>query len=203
MPGTYRQITLLILAAVVIAGCAAAPTPPTVAPPTAAPPTPTVAIARSTNTAIPAPATAAPAAPTHTATPAPPTVAPGTETPSQETEGMKIGITIGDQVITATLADSRAAQDFTALLPLALTLEDYAGTEKISDLPRRLSTEGSPAGSDPAVGDIAYYAPWGNLAIYYRDFGYSNGLVILGKLDGGADALSAPGPVQVTIDALK
>lgn len=24
---------------------------------------------------------------------------------------------------------------------------------------------------------ITYYAPWGNLAIFYRDFGYSAGLV--------------------------
>lgn len=41
-------------------------------------------------------------------------------------------------------------------LPLTLTLKDYAGTEKISDLPKRLSTEGAPSGSDPSVGDITY-----------------------------------------------
>jgi hypothetical protein len=38
-----------------------------------------------------------------------------------------------------------------------------------------LFTAGAPAGSDPSVGDITYYAP-GNLAIFYRDFGYSRGL---------------------------
>jgi hypothetical protein len=43
--------------------------------------------------------------------------------------------------------------------PLTLTLEDYASIEKISDLPERLSTEDAPAGIDPAVGDITYYAP--------------------------------------------
>ena len=205
MPATYRLITLLLLAVVTIAGCAA-PMPPTVALPTVALPTtaptcppPTVALP---TTAPPTP-TAAVAMPTNTAPPAPPTVAPPTETPSDEAEGVKIGITLGDQVITATLADSRAAQDFMALLPLTLTLEDYAGTEKISDLPKGLSTDGAPSGSDPAVGDIAYYAPWGNLAIYYRDFGYSSGLVILGRLDSDVDALSAPGPLQVTIDLLR
>lgn len=46
------------------------------------------------------------------------------------------------------------------LLPLTLTLEDYASTEKISDLPKRLSTQGAPAGIDPSVGDVTYYAPW-------------------------------------------
>ena len=116
---------------------------------------------------------------------------------------MKIRLTLEDTVITATLIDSSTTQDFLSLLPLTLTLEDYAGTEKISDLPRRLSTEGAPAGSDPSVGDIAYYAPWGNLAIYYRDFGYSNGLVILGTIDGDIEALNAPGSVSVTIERIE
>jgi hypothetical protein len=39
--------------------------------------------------------------------------------------------------------------------------------------PRKLSTSGARPGSDPDVGDIAYYAPWGNLALFYRNFGYS------------------------------
>ena len=113
---------------------------------------------------------------------------------------MKIRLKLGDRVITATLADSKATQDFISLLPLTLTLEDYAGTEKISNLPKKLSTEGTPAGSDPSVGDIAYYAPWGNLAIYYRDFGYSSGLILLGKLDSGIEALAGRGKITVTID---
>jgi hypothetical protein len=103
-------------------------------------------------------------------------------------------------MITATLLDSKATQDFVSLLPLTLTLEDYAGTEKISYLPKRLSTEGAPSGSDPSVGDITYYAPWGNLAIFHRDFGYSNGLAILGKIDSGIEAFKTPGSVKVTIE---
>jgi hypothetical protein len=38
-----------------------------------------------------------------------------------------------------------------------------------------------PAGSEASVGDITYYAPWENLAIFYNDFGYASRLVILGK----------------------
>ena len=92
---------------------------------------------------------------------------------AQRTNAMKIGIRIQDKVITATLVDNATSRDFVSLLPISLTLEDYAGTEKISNLPRRLSTEGAPAGSHPSIGDIAYYSPWGNLAIFYRDFRYS------------------------------
>jgi hypothetical protein len=118
-------------------------------------------------------------------------------------DSMKIRLKVGDTVLTATLIDSATTRDFISLLPLTLTLKDYAGTEKISDLPKRLSTESAPSGSDPSVGDITYYAPWGNLAIFYRDFGYSSGLVILGKIDSGIKALNVPGSVKVTIELIK
>ena len=104
---------------------------------------------------------------------------------------MEIRLTVGGTVLTATMLDNATSQDFISLLPLTLTLRDYAATEKVSDLPRRLSTAGAPAGVDPAVSDIAYYAPWGNLAIFYRDFGYSSGLVKLGSIEAGIEDLAA------------
>ena len=121
----------------------------------------------------------------------------------EQADSMKISLKVGDTVLTATLIDSATTRDFISLLPLTLTLKDYAGTEKISDLPKRLSTEGAPSGSDPSVGDITYYAPWGNLAIFYRDFGYASGLVILGKIDSGMEAFNVPGSVGVTIELIK
>jgi len=125
---------------------------------------------------------------------------PSTELSSQETNAMKIRLTINGKAMTATLLDNATARDFLSLLPMTLTLEDYAATEKISYLPRKLSTAGAPAGSDPSVGDIAYYAPWGNLAIFYRDFGYSKGLIRLGRIDSGIEALNVPGSLKVTIE---
>jgi hypothetical protein len=112
---------------------------------------------------------------------------------------MKIRIDVEGATMTGTLEDSATARDFASLLPLVVTLADYAETEKISDLPRRLSTEGAPAGIDPSVGDIAYYAPWGNLAIFYQDFGYSSGLIRLGVIDSGEAALRRSGTVRATI----
>jgi hypothetical protein len=113
---------------------------------------------------------------------------------------MKIRLTLDDAVLTATLDENDTAREFAAMLPLSLRLDDYESTEKVSDLPRRLDTKGAPQGTDPDVGDIAYYAPWGNLAVYYRDFGYSTGLVKLGSIDAGVEALQRPGPMQVTIE---
>ena len=117
-----------------------------------------------------------------------------------EASTVQINIRLEGRIIPATLNDSKAAQDFASLLPLSLTLEDYNFTEKISDLPRRLSTDGAPPGFDPSVGDIAYYAPWGNLAIFYRDFQYSRGLVSLGKLASDPEIFASSRSMQVTFE---
>jgi hypothetical protein len=124
-------------------------------------------------------------------------------TSDQEVRTMKIRMDVEGAAITATLVNNATSRDFVSLLPLTLTLEDYAATERISDLPRRLSTEGAPPGSDPSIGDITYYSPWGNLALFYRDFGYSKGLVKLGKIDSGVEALNRPGPMRVTMELIE
>ena len=114
---------------------------------------------------------------------------------------MKIRLTAGERSLTASLEDTPTARQFYAQLPLVLTLEDYAATEKIAPLPTKITTEGAPAGMDPDVGDITYYAPWGNLAIFYRDFGYASGLVPLGRIDSGIEWLATRGSLPVTIEA--
>ena len=113
---------------------------------------------------------------------------------------MIIRLDIAGTLLTATLDDTETTRDFASLLPLTLTLEDYASTEKISYLPRKLTTKGAPAGTTPLAGDVTYYAPWGNLALFHRDFEYSSGLVKLGALHGGVEALRRRGPLAVTIE---
>ncbi len=116
--------------------------------------------------------------------------------PKEQT--VQIRINAGDTVLMARLENSAAARDFEAMLPLRLTLKDYASTEKVADLPRKLATEGAPAGVDPDAGDITLYSPWGNLAIFYRDGSYSPGLIRLGRIESGAEQLaSLEGPVTI------
>src|SRR4051812_2940217 len=125
------------------------------------------------------------------------------EVSNRRVDGMKIRMNVEGEVVTATLDDNATSRDFVSLLPLTLPLKDYAQTEKISDLPKRLTTEGAPSGSDPSVGDITYYAPWGNLALFYKDFGYSDGLIRLGKIDSGVEALNRPGLLRVTMELVE
>ena len=67
---------------------------------------------------------------------------------------MKIHIDVAGGAVTATLDNNESSRDFVKQLPITLTLEDYASTEKISDLPKPLSTQGAPAGFTPSSGDI-------------------------------------------------
>jgi hypothetical protein len=112
-----------------------------------------------------------------------PAASAGTSTPQPGAGEVPINITTGGTVITARLADNATAHDFAALLPLTLTFTDFNQVEKIAKLPRPLSMEGAPAGDDPDIHDIGYYAPSGDLVFYYGDVGYWNGIVRLGRFD--------------------
>jgi hypothetical protein len=54
-------------------------------------------------------------------------------------------------------------------------------------LSKRLTVEDAPSGD---AGDFAYYAPWGNLAIFYKGFGNAEGrLYVLGQIESGKEKL--------------
>jgi hypothetical protein len=94
----------------------------------------------------------------------------------QEVRTMKVRMNIEGAAIAATLADNATSRDFVSLLPLTLTLKDYEATEEISDLPRKLSTEGAPPGIDPSIGDIVPADGFGGAVaglLHDRPFGFA------------------------------
>ena len=107
-------------------------------------------------------------------------------TGSTEEDGMRIQITIGDQHLQATLDNSAATRDLAAQLPLTIEMSDHGGVEKTGPLPSPLSLDGQPAGADPDVGDVGYYAPGNDLVLYYGDQSYYDGIVVLGRMHGDA-----------------
>jgi hypothetical protein len=113
---------------------------------------------------------------------------------------MNIKIAIGTTTLKATLDDNPTARDFASLLPITVKLEDFNSSEKITgELPKPLSQEGAPAAAAGAVGDIAYYAPWGNLALFYQPGPNARGLIKMGRITSGIEALKQPGTLRVTI----
>lgn len=111
----------------------------------------------------------------------------------------------GQKPVMATLVSSPATLDLIKQLPLTLELTDYAGTEKITYPPHKLSTQHAAKAYAGKAGDITYYAPWGNLAIFYRDSdaGLANGLIYLGKLASIPAAFSKPQKIHVRITSVR
>jgi hypothetical protein len=105
-------------------------------------------------------------------------------------DGTPIRITLGDAELTARLHENPTAHDLAAQLPLTFTFRDHNTVEKTAPLPRKLSLEGAPDGHDPAAGDIGYWAPAGDLVVYY-DSGapFFTGIVRIGEFDGELDAI--------------
>ena len=112
-----------------------------------------------------------------------------------------ITLTVADTAVTARLADNATARALAAQLPLTLTFRDFNQVEKIAKLPRPLSTDGVPAGADPDIGDIGYYAPSGDLVFYYGDVGYWDGIVRIGQFDATMELFEQQGDeFQVVIE---
>jgi len=118
---------------------------------------------------------------------------------------MKIRLKIADKEIAATLIDSETTRDFVSLLPLTLTMNDLFGREKFGHLPRAIS-EGGKRTRTYEVGDVIYWSPGPDVAIFYRHDGQSipsPGIIVMGKIESGMDLLNGPGTVKVTIDLVR
>lgn len=117
-------------------------------------------------------------------------------------ESMRMNIIIGDKTITAMMEDNAAGRDFLSRLPLEVTLEDFNNTtEKIFYPTPALDLAGVTRGCAPVPGDITIYAPWKNVAIFCKNWSYSNDLIKIGHIeDDGIEALRTAGDIKVKFE---
>jgi hypothetical protein len=91
-------------------------------------------------------------------------------------------------------------------VPLTLTMGDLFHREKFGHLPRAISERAKRAHSYE-VGEIVYWSPGPDVAIFYRQDGEtipSPGIITIGKLDGhDVKTLDMPGSVKVTFELAK
>ena len=117
---------------------------------------------------------------------------------------MRIRLKVGERVLTAHLLDNETARDFASLLPLTLRMNDLFRREKYGHLPRALSTGGERAHSYE-VGQLVYWSPGPDVAIFYRNDGQAipdPGIIVLGNLDEGVEALQVSGAVSVGFEVV-
>ena len=119
---------------------------------------------------------------------------------------MKIRLTLDNsKAITATLIDSETTRDFVSLLPLTLTMNALFGREKFAHLPRAISTEAKRTHTYE-VGNVAYWSPGPDVAIFYRHDGQkipAAGIIVIGKIDSAVEALNVPGSVRVAFERVE
>ena len=126
--------------------------------------------------------------------------APGEATDTTADNG-SFRVVIGDTTLTGHLFDNATTRDLQSQLPLTLHFSDLNEVEKIARLPRKLSVDGMPAGDDPRVGELGYWAPSGNLVLYYGDVGYWTGIMRIGEFDGSMDAIAVQsGDFDATVE---
>ncbi len=125
----------------------------------------------------------------------------GRDPASQEPTDVKIRMTFDDLSLTATLYDNPSARDFASMLPLDLRIEDFGGNEKIVHLPRKLTEDGTGPFGNERPGDLCYFKPWGNLALFYDDHRW-DGLIRLGRFDGGFEPLLVRDAYPVRIERI-
>lgn len=110
---------------------------------------------------------------------------------------MKIRVKANGKTIVFQLNDSNAAKELRAQLPMETKVEDYGGKEKIFYPPKKLNTDHTPL-ADSRAGSLAYYAPWGDVVMFYQDFGKATGLYELGHAVSGTEHIrSLSGTISI------
>ena len=109
---------------------------------------------------------------------------------SPTSPGTPIHIVIGATAITAELWDNAPARALVEKLPLTLDFSDLNAVEKIARLDAALPMTGMPDGDDPARRDIGWYAPSGDVVLYYGDVDYWPGIARIGHISGDLDTIA-------------
>jgi hypothetical protein len=110
---------------------------------------------------------------------------------------MKVRVTANSKTTVFELNNSQAARELYAQLPLRIKVENYSDNEKIFYPPRKLNTSEAPQ-ADARTGTLAYYAPWGDVVMFYGSFGSATGLYELGHAVSGSEHINGmTGTIQI------
>ena len=101
---------------------------------------------------------------------------------------MRIQVSDGNHNIIFELNDSDAAISLYNQLPLEIEVENYSSNEKMFYPPTILNTSNTPLASG-GLGILAYYAPWGDIVMFYDDFRVNSSLYELGRAVTGEDEI--------------
>lgn len=116
---------------------------------------------------------------------------------AKEGRNMKISVNSNGNITVFELNNSSASKELYAQLPFSIKVENFGNNEKIFYPPEKLSISNTPT-ANAKNGTLAYYAPWGDVVMFYKDFGSAGGLYELGKVILGAEYIkNMSGTIEV------
>ena len=99
------------------------------------------------------------------------------------------------------LNDSTAAEDLLSQLPLTVEVEDFSTNEKVFYPPQELDTTDTPL-AEGGAGTLAYYAPWGDVVLFYDSFSANGSLYELGEAVSGVENIGQMGGT-ITVETVE
>lgn len=109
----------------------------------------------------------------------------GADATKQEEMTMRISVKSEGYEIIYELNDSKAAKELYAQLPLTTEVEPFSNNE-MTFYPEKLDVADAPF-SDGEPGSLSYYAPWGDVVMFYAPCAPNSSLYELGKAVAGAE----------------
>ncbi len=118
---------------------------------------------------------------------------------TEETGSRQISVQFGENTVIYELNDSPAADSLYEQLPITTEVEDFSTNEKIFYPSQELDTSDSPV-AEGGAGTLAYYAPWGDVVMFYDNYSVNDSLFELGQaLSGGEQIGEMSGTIVIDI----
>ncbi len=117
----------------------------------------------------------------------------------EEKTKMQISIKNDQYEIIYQLNGSLAAKELVAQLPLTVPIEPFSNNEMIFYPPRKLNVADAPF-SDGQIGSLSYYAPWGDVVLFYAPCPPNNRLYEIGEILSGTENIhKLTGTVTISV----
>ena len=113
----------------------------------------------------------------------------------------RIKITVGNQVLTATIYNNATGRDFIEWLPLSLPMMDLYSREMCYRFSDTLATDNVQY-TGYEVGEIVYWPPGHSFVIMYAQNGEHFSMQKLGRIDSGVEIFENTGDVEIKIEVL-
>lgn len=121
---------------------------------------------------------------------------------SEEVTGIKVKVTVGGQVLTATLIDNATTRSLISKFPLTVPMKNLYAREMVYHFPNPLpANEVQQSGYE--VGDLSYWTPRHSLVVFYKQNGeVINNLQKIGHFDSNVEFLGQSADTDVKFELL-